>query len=85
MRIISQNSIYNLPYDSIIIRREENTIQARTVMGENYFLGRYSTTEKAEHVFNQILIQTYHVYAYPVYGDNYKLPKDESVKLNDEE
>lgn len=80
MRIISQNSIYNLPYDSIIIRRDENTIQARTVMGENYFLGRYSTTEKAEHVFNQILIQTYNIY-----GDSYKLPKDESVKLNDEE
>jgi hypothetical protein len=71
MRIISQNSIYNLPYDSIIIRREEKTIQARTITGENYFLGRYSSEEKAERVFNQILIC----------GSNYyRLPKDEWVK-----
>ena len=80
MRIISQNSIYNLPYDSIIIRREEKTIQARTITGENYFLGRYSTEKKAEHVFNQILVQTYNIY-----GNSYRLPKDEWVKLNSEE
>ena len=80
MRIVSQNNIYNLPYDSIIIRRDENTIQARTVMGEYYFLARYSTEEKAKRVFSQILIQTYNTY-----GDSYRLPKDESVKLNDEE
>lgn len=79
MRIVSQNNIYNLPYDSTVIQRKEKTIYAH-IMGESYVLGTYSTEEKAERVFNQILIQTYNIY-----GDSYKLPKDEYVKLNDEE
>lgn len=80
MRIISQNNKGNYPYDLITILRNQNEIYARTITGREYLIARYSTEEKAEHVFSKILINTYNVY-----GDSYKLPKDESVKLNDEE
>ena len=81
MRIISQNGLHNLPYDLITIHRNrDNEIWAYTWQGKGYILGEYSTEEKAKHVFNQILINTYNTY-----DNSYTLPKDEHVKLNNED
>ena len=77
MRIISQNHRFNLPYSLISIFIYKNKIYARTITGREYILGTYSTEEKAEYIFGQILCWSQNTYI-----NYYKLPEDERVNLD---
>ena len=77
MRIVSQNHRLNLSYNLISIFRYKNKIYARTITGREYVLGTYSTEEKAEYIFGQILAWTSNTYI-----NYFQLPKDEKVDLN---
>lgn len=58
MRIISQNGIYDLPYDKCLIWADENEIMACPI-GEPYFtMAIYSTQEKIEKAM-QLLHEAY--------------------------
>lgn len=55
MRIISQDETLNLPYESVIIQRENNKIYAESIYnGVTYLVGEYSTVEEAKKVFTNI-------------------------------
>lgn len=77
MRIVSQSHALNLPYNLISIFRYENKIYARTITGREYIIGTYSTEEKTEYVFGQILCWSQNTYI-----NYYKLPEDERVDLD---
>lgn len=78
MRIISQNDKLNLPYNLISVFRYENKIYARTITGREYIIGKYSTEEKTEYIFGQILFWSNNTHC-----NYYHLPKDEKVNLDD--
>lgn len=77
MRIVSQSHTLNLPYNLISVFKYQNKIYARTIMGREYVLGTYSTEEKAEYIFGQILCWTQSTYI-----NYYQLPEDERVDLD---
>lgn len=63
MRIISQNGIYDLPYDKCFVWLNKNNIMASPI-GEpdsDYTMAIYSTPQKAERVM-QLLHQAYIVH-----------------------
>ncbi len=77
IRIVSQNHRLNLSYNLISIFRYKNKIYARTITDREYVLGTYSTEEKAEYIFEQILGWTSNTYI-----NYFQLPKDEKVDLS---
>lgn len=77
MRIISQSHTLNLPYNLISVFKYKNKIYARTITGREYIIGKYSTEEKAEYIFGQILCWNQNTYI-----NYFELPKDEKVDLN---
>lgn len=77
MRIVSQSHTLNLPYNLISVFRYENKIYARTITGREYIIGTYSTEEKTEYVFGQILYWSQNTYV-----NCFQLPKDEKVDLS---
>lgn len=77
MRIVSQSHTLNLPYNLISVFKYKNKIYARTITGREYIIGTYSTEEKAEYIFGQILCWSQNTYV-----NYFQLPKDEKVDLS---
>ena len=77
MRIVSQRHTLNLPYNLISVFKYKSKIYARTITGREYVLGTYSTEEKAEYIFGQILC-----WSQNTYFNYFELPKDEKVDLS---
>ena len=48
MRIISQDGEYDIPYESSVLRIEENVIWAFPTHVDEYIVAQYSTQEKAK-------------------------------------
>ena len=54
MRIISQDGEYDIPYESSVLRIEENVIWAFPTHADEYIVARYSTEEKAEKAMQKL-------------------------------
>lgn len=54
MRIISQDGEYDIPYESSVLRIEENVIWAFPTHADEYIVAQYSTQEKAEKAMQKL-------------------------------
>lgn len=80
MRIISQNMIYDLPYDKCFIWLKKNDVMASPI-GEpdsDYILANYSTPEKAEKTM-QFLHKAYS--GMPIIFQNVEIPEIDDDRL----
>lgn len=96
MRVISQNGMFDFPYEQIVVCMDGNNVIARFVgIEKSNLLGSYSTEEKAEKAMEMCrekylaVIKTYGGYRKDCYEQpNYwvlpkvfQFPKDEDVEV----
>lgn len=77
MRIISQDGEYDIPYESSVLRIEENVIWAFPTQADEYIVAQYSTQEKAEKAMQKL----HECYTGVLLMQNVSLPEEGAEQL----